>query len=282
MKTRNHKYGLLKLAGAVLLTAMLAGCSSQGVTQAQATDIAFEHAGVTQEDAGSLSVSQDRENGVDVYEIEFSTEDRTYHYDISKKNGEVVNYSYQDAATAQTDGKTQSSQKEESASTSSKTTSGEKTTSSTAGSAVTEEEAKAIALEHAGLTEGDVTFHRVEQDYDDGKAVYEVEFYSGSTEYDYEIAKDTGKVVSYDSDIEGWAAASQQSGTTKAVTLEEASQLVLDRIPGAMESDVHIKSERDDGRDIYEGEAFYDGAKYEFEIDASTGNFIEWSVDYLD
>lgn len=282
MKTKNYKYGLLKLAGAVLLTAMLAGCSSQGVTQAQATDIAFEHAGVTQEDAGSLSVSQDRENGVDVYEIEFSTEDRTYHYDISKKNGEVVNYSYQDAATAQTDGKTQSSQKEESASTSSKTTSGEKTTSSTTGSAVTEEEAKAIALEHAGLTEGDVTFHRVEQDYDDGQAVYEVEFYSGSTEYDYEIAKDTGKVVSYDSDIEGWAAASQQSGTSKAVTLEEASQLVLDRIPGAMESDVHIKSERDDGRDIYEGEAFYDGAKYEFEIDASTGNFIEWSVDYLD
>lgn len=282
MKTKNHKYGLLKLAGAVLLTAMLAGCSSQGVTQAQATDIAFEHAGVTQEDAGSLSVSQDRENGVDVYEIEFSTEDRTYHYDISRKNGEVVNYSYQDAATAQTDGKTQSSQKEESASTSSKTTSGEKTTSSTTGSAVTEEEAKAIALEHAGLTEGDVTFHRVEQDYDDGQAVYEVEFYSGSTEYDYEIAQDTGKVVSYDSDIEGWAAASQQSGTSKAVTLEEASQLVLDRIPGAMESDVHIKSERDDGRDIYEGEAFYDGAKYEFEIDASTGNFIEWSVDYLD
>ena len=33
---------------------------------------------------------------------------------------------------------------------------------------------------------------------------------------------------------------------------------------------------------IYEGEIYYNWTEYEFEIDASTGNFIEWSVDYKD
>ena len=33
---------------------------------------------------------------------------------------------------------------------------------------------------------------------------------------------------------------------------------------------------------IYEGEIYYNWIEYEFEIDASTGNFIEWSVDYKD
>ena len=28
---------------------------------------------------------------------------------------------------------------------------------------------------------------------------------------------------------------------------------------------------------LYEGEIIYDGVEYEFEIDAQTGNVIEWS-----
>ena len=33
---------------------------------------------------------------------------------------------------------------------------------------------------------------------------------------------------------------------------------------------------------IYEGEGYYDRTEYEFEIDASTGSVIKWSVDYRD
>lgn len=290
------KRGLWKIALAVVFSAVLAGCSSTAISQTQATEIAFEHAGVTQEETVSLSVSKDRENGVEVYDIQFSTESRAYHYDIARNSGEIVNYSYDGKAASPGTGGNQNSQTEISSSSSSSfsktettsqensssTASSRQQTSSSSAAAVTEEQAKQIALEHAGLSEGEVTFYRVEQDFDDGQKVYEVEFYSGNTEYDYKISQDTGKVLSSDSDIEGWAPNTQTGGTSNAVTLEQATQLVLERIPGATMENVRIKAERDDGRDIYEGEVYYDRAEYEFEIDAYTGNFIEWSVDYQD
>ena len=39
---------------------------------------------------------------------------------------------------------------------------------------------------------------------------------------------------------------------------------------------------RDDGRQIYEGEIYYNRMEYEFEIDASTGTIIEWSAEHWD
>ena len=122
----------------------------------------------------------------------------------------------------------------------------------------------------------------MERDNDDGRAVYEVEFYSGNTEYDYEISAETGEILSYDSDIEGWAAQSASSASGSAVTLEQARALVAERIPGVSADSVQIEQDREDGRTVYEGEVYYDRTEYEFEIDASTGSFIKWSVDYRD
>ena len=51
---------------------------------------------------------------------------------------------------------------------------------------ITEEQAKEIAASHAGVAVADLTFHSVSLEEDDGRRVYDVEFYSGSTEYDYE------------------------------------------------------------------------------------------------
>lgn len=291
MKHTHHGKGkFLALAAAVLLTAALAGCSSESVTQAQATDIALEHAGVAQEDTTALSVEQDKENGVDVYDIQFTTSDRTYHYDVSQKTGEIVNYSYDGVETAgstTTKDKTDTT-KDQSTSSASKTegqsTAQQSGADTQANAAITEEEAKSIALEHAGVTAEEATIYKVKADYDDGRAVYDVEFAVGTTEYDYEISQDTGEVISYDQDVEGWTPVTGQNQTSSqtAISQEQATQLVLDRIPGASSSDVRIQFERDDGRELYEGEVYYDRTEYDFEIDASTGNFIEWSVDYQD
>ena len=282
MKHTHHGKGKLwALAAAVLLTAALAGCSSESITQAQATDIALEHAGVAQEDTTALSVEQDKEDGVEVYDIQFTTSDRTYHYDVSRKTGEIVNYSYDAAETA---GSTTTKDKTDDTKDQSSTQ--QSTAETQTNAAVTEEEAKAIALEHAGVTAEEATIYKVKADYDDGRAVYDVEFAVDTTEYDYEISQDTGEVISYDQDVEGWTPVTGENQTSSqtagSVTLEQATQLVLDRIPGASTSDVRIQFERDDGREIYEGEVYYDRTEYDFEIDASTGNFIEWSVDYQD
>ena len=45
---------------------------------------------------------------------------------------------------------------------------------------------------------------------------------------------------------------------------------------------VKCELDRDDGRWVYELELRDGRTEYEFEIDASTGAFIEWSVDYKD
>ncbi len=100
-------------------------------------------------------------------------------------------------------------------------------------------------MEHAGVTAEEATVYRVKADYEDGRAVYDVEFAVGATEYDYEIAQEDGAVLSYDSDVEGWAPVSGENQTSSQgagpVSQEEATQLVLDRVPGAAESDVRIR-----------------------------------------
>ena len=283
------------LAG-TLLAAGLTACGGTGgtaaagdVTETEAASIAMEHAGVKEDDALSLRVSQEEEDGVAVYDVEFATADRRYHCDVVRSSGEVLNFSYNavtsgddqadDGAAAQTSGAQESSA---SAAQTDDASAADAQQSTASSGAIDEAQARSIALEHAGVAESDAKFYRVERDNDDGRAVYEVEFYSGNTEYDYEISAETGEILSYDSDIEGWAAQSASSTSGSAVTLEQARELVLERIPGAAASDVQIEQERDDGRDIYEGEVYYDRTEYEFEIDASTGSFIKWSVDYRD
>lgn len=67
---------------------------------------------------------------------------------------------------------------------------------------LTADEAKDIALNHAGLTEDQVTGLRTEYDVDDGIPEYEVEFRRGKTEYDYEIHAETGEIRSWDKDLD--------------------------------------------------------------------------------
>ena len=114
-----------------------------------------------------------------------------------------------------------------------------------------------IALEHAGVNERDITQQKVELSNDDGVKEYEVEFYAGNQEYDYDIDAATGDIRSYDSEIENdfWQSDSTGNGSSDAasdgtITEDEAMAIVLERVPGATESDVRMHLERDDGRDI--------------------------------
>lgn len=78
----------------------------------------------------------------------------------------------------------------------------EAVTEKTADTKISEEKAKSIALEHAGFKESEVKFLHVELDYDDGVLRYEVDFRQGNYEYDYDIDANTGKILSYDKDID--------------------------------------------------------------------------------
>jgi len=77
-----------------------------------------------------------------------------------------------------------------------KTTSGSTTSSGT----VTLSKAKSIALNYAGVSSSAATFTKAYKDYDDGVTVYEIEFYAGDYEYEFEINAKTGTVRDYDRD----------------------------------------------------------------------------------
>ena len=66
---------------------------------------------------------------------------------------------------------------------------------------LTREEAEAIALKNAGLTGVTVTGLRSEYDIDDGIPEWEIEFYSGSWEYEYTIHAETGAILHSEKEI---------------------------------------------------------------------------------
>lgn len=150
------------------------------------------------------------------------------------------------------------------------------------------------ALNDAGVSEADTTRLKVSEDMDDGRKVYEIGFDVAEKEYDYEIQASDGAILSSDVETnEGYTAAqgstqSQQNadnagtGTSDAaVSLEEATRIALDKVPGATEQDIRINLDYDDGRQKYEGDIIYEQMEYDFEIDANTGEVIEWSEERL-
>lgn len=143
-----------------------------------------------------------------------------------------------------------------------------------AGVLLSVEDAKAKALAHAGLTAGQVTFTEQKLDWDDGRQVYDIEFYTGdSREYDYEIDAVTGEIRSVDYDAESYAPPAGQT----VISQDRAREIALAKVPGASAADIRkLKLDRDDGRQVYEVEIIYNHREYELEIDAVTGAVLEF------
>lgn len=114
------------------------------------------------------------------------------------------------------------------------------------------------------------------------RLVYEVEFYANGTEYDYDIDQATGRILSSDFDIENYSPGNNNGGNGTVISVDKARSIALAKVPGASANDIRIHLDRDDGRQIYEGEIYYNRMEYEFEIDASTGTIIEWSAEHWD
>ena len=146
------------------------------------------------------------------------------------------------------------------------------------GAQITDSRAEDIALTHAGVDEEDVAYIFAKTDREHGKMVYEVEFLTDDyKEYDYEINAEDGTIISYDYDAEGYVNNNGNTSANVAISAEQAKQIALNKVSGATTSNIYeFKLDRDDGRYKYEGKIIYGTFEYEFEIDANTGNIIEW------
>lgn len=167
-------------------------------------------------------------------------------------------------------------------------TTGQLAASQQQSAAITEEQAKEIAANHAGVALADATFHSVSLDRDDGRQVYDVEFYSGSTEYDYEIDAATGDILSYDNDVENFSIPQQQnaqgaqSAATGSYIGEDAAKAAALQRAGLTEDQVlweKCELDEDDGRFSYELEFSSGQHEYECEVEAFTGEILNFEQD---
>lgn len=151
------------------------------------------------------------------------------------------------------------------------------TTSQSEIASISEDDAKKIALKDANVSESEVNGIRINQKIDDGMSLYEVDFYAGNKEYEYEISAQDGSIRSKDTDIDNDFGSTAQNNA--GVSLDKAKKTALSKVKGATEKDIRIHSEYDDGRQIYEGSIVYKDMEYDFEIDSETGNIISWEAE---
>ncbi len=268
---------------ALMLAAALAGCGNTPVadqtakiSMEQAQTAALDAANIDAADAEVSSATLSEVAGVTCYKVEFTSGDHTYAYSINAENGEVLEASYRDKNAAPADSTQPDTTASGATTTPAQTTPSTITNTSTG--AVDEAKAQEIALAHAGIKAADATITKSKLDYDDGRQIYEIEWYANGAKYDYEIAVATGEIVN-----SGYEA-KNVVGTGNSATVSEAmaKQTALARVSGAAASDIYEwKLDYDDGRPEYEGKIIYGGTEYEFTIDAASSNVTEWDAESL-
>ncbi len=62
---------------------------------------------------------------------------------------------------------------------------------------LTLEQAKQVALDYAKVNAADATFTTAHPDWENGRQVYDFEFYAKDTEYDVDVDANSGRVVKF-------------------------------------------------------------------------------------
>ena len=149
----------------------------------KAKEIALSHAGLSADQVTFVQANMDFDDGIKKYDIEFYCNGQEYDYEINASNGQIIQFDYD---------------MEYNYIPNNNTTNYQSNVNTTANISV--ERAKEIALSHAGLASNQVTFQRIELDFDNGIQKYEIEFYYNYREYSYEIDANTGNILSYEQD----------------------------------------------------------------------------------
>ncbi len=280
---------------ALMLAAALAGCgktpaadqqqSSQPtslISMDQAQTAALDAANIDAANADVSSATLSEIAGITCYKVEFTSGDYAYSYSINAESGEVLEMSSweQTVDTIIPDSGTQADAATSTAGTATTPNAATPPQSSpnTSTGAVSEARAQEIALAHAVVKPADATITKSKLDYDDGRQVYEIEWYANGAKYDYEIAAATGEVVK--SDYEAKTVVG--TGNNAAISEADAKKTALARVSGATTNDIYEwELDYDDGHPEYEGKIIYGGSEYEFTIDATSGTITEWDVEVI-
>lgn len=150
------------------------------ITAEAAKTFALEHAGVTADEIFDYSYELETGHGKARYEIDFETTETEFEYVIDAKTGAVISFEKE----ANDDRPSAPPVTEPPA------------------EYISKDEAKAAALNHAGVAADAIRDYSCELDKDNGRAIYEIEFESGKYSYEYEIDAVTGAVITSDKEVD--------------------------------------------------------------------------------
>ena len=276
----------------VIIAASVIAFKSTLITKAEAKIAALKDAGLSEAEASALRVRFEFDDGRFQYEVDFYNNGTAYEYLIQAKNGEIIardidgkgngNNDMQDTGNQFSADENSSVQPQKDVE-NQPAANGNSTAQSQKDSL---DEAKAAALRDAGLSESDVTFKKTELDHSHGTQVYDIEFYTSDTKYDYEIDASNGTVL--EKNIEQFQIQTNptdgaiNSSNNDYIGVDHAKEIALNHAQ-LNESDVQFakaKLENDDGGVEYEIEFYSGRTEYDYTIDAISGNIIEYDVDY--
>lgn len=222
----------------------------------------------------------DNENSDARYEIEFSTADTDYEYEINAGDGSVLKFSSESRAA-------------------------QSSSQSDAPTGVTADEARAAALKRADMTEDEVTF--LETRLDDDKSEYDIEFISNGFRYECEVRASDGTITDFSVEALPTQGApfeqlppSQQSSSEPPASsentassssvpngriTEDEARSIAARHAGYSAQEVTFvktKLDYDDGIAEYDVEFTVGTTLYEYEIRESDGRVLEFSAEVID
>lgn len=153
------------------------------------------------------------------------------------------------------------------------------------------DEAIDIALEHVGLTAGEVTDLVAKREIDDGNVEIDVDFRQGDTEYEITVDAGSGEVLEQDKDHEPAKPVETQPAETVPVetapavvelTADEAVAIALGHAGLAADEVTNLKTKRevDDGVPEFDIDFRSGDYEYDYTIHAETGKVLEWDKDY--
>lgn len=233
------------------------------ITEERAKEIAINFA--DHDGSGSAVITKfklDYDDGRFIYEVEVVVGGTEYELEILASDGTILDVEIEaaDRGGYIPGGNTQSSGDNQG-------------NTPTVNNFITREQAIAAVKEKAGA-DAFILDAELEQEWIGGvrKYYYEVEVRVGRTEYDYYVDAVTGDVTLENERLMASVTITEEEAVAKALAYFNLTEKEV--------RNMKIKLDDDDGRMTYEIEFYVRDLEYEIEMDASTGNIIDYEIDY--